>query len=90
MRTLRLTCISIAATVIAVAAQAADSNTYQVTGPILSMTPTTITVQKDNEKWEIAREQATPVKGGELKVGAKVTVKYRMTAISVEVKDAKK
>lgn len=67
-------------------AMAAEPNTYQVTGPILSMTPTTITVQKDNEKWEIARDQATPVKGGELKVGAKVTIKYRMTAASIEVK----
>jgi hypothetical protein len=65
---------------------AADSNTYQATGPILSMTPTTITIQKDSEKWEIARDQATPVKGGELKVGAKVTVKYRMTATNIEVK----
>ena len=69
------------------AALAADSNTYQVTGPIVAMTPTTVTVQKDNEKWEIARDKATPVRGGELKVGNKVTVKYRMTAISVEVKD---
>jgi uncharacterized protein YggE len=61
-----------------------------VTGPILSVTPTTITVQKDSEKWEIARDQATPVKGGELKVGAKVTIKYRMIATNIEVKDAKK
>jgi len=71
-------------------ANAADSNTYQVTGPILALTPTTITVQKDNEKWEVARDSATPVRGGDLKVGQKVTVKYRMTAISVEVKDTKK
>ena len=90
MRILRLTCISLATSLLIASANAADSNTYQVTGPILSMTATTITVQKDTEKWEIARDQATPVKGGELKVGAKVTVKYRMTAISVEVKDAKK
>jgi len=75
---------------VAGSSHAADSNTYQVTGPILALTPTTITVQKDNEKWEVARDQATPVRGGELKVGQKVTVKYRMTAISVEVKDAKK
>jgi hypothetical protein len=89
MRVLRLTCISVIF-LFATSVHAADSNTYQVTGPILSMTATTITVQKDNEKWEIARDQATPVKGGALRVGAKVTVKYRMTAISVEVKDQKK
>lgn len=46
------------------------------------MTPTTITVQKDTEKWEIARDQATPVRGGELKIGSGVTVKYRMTTAS--------
>lgn len=74
---------------LAAAAFAADSNSYQVTGPILALTPTTITVQKGNEKWEIARDQATPVRGGDLKVGSKVTVNYRMTAISVEVKGAK-
>jgi hypothetical protein len=68
------------------AAHAAESNTYQVTGPILAMTDTTITVQKDSEKWEIARDKATPVKGGALKVGSKVTIKYRMTAASIEVK----
>ena len=75
---------------LAASAFAADSNSYQVTGPILAMTPTTITVQKGTEKWEIARDQATPVRGGDLKVGSKVTVNYRMTAISVEVKGDKK
>jgi hypothetical protein len=71
------------------AAWAGDTNTYQVTGPVLSVTPTAITVQKDKEKWEIARDASTQVKG-DLKVGAKVTIKYRMTAASVEVKDEKK
>ena len=70
-------------------AWAADTNTYQVTGPILSVTPTAITVQKGKEKWEIARDQATPVKG-DLKVGAKVVIKYRMTATNIEVKEEKK
>jgi len=71
------------------AAGAADTNTYQVTGPVLSVTPTTITVQKEKEKWEIARDASTPVKG-DLKVGAKVTIKYRMTAANIEVKEDKK
>jgi len=86
--TLRIATLLLTLTLLGVAS-AADSNTYQVTGPILAMTATTITVQKDNEKWELARDQATPVRGGELKVGAKVTIKYRMTAVSVDVKDAK-
>jgi hypothetical protein len=44
---------------------------------------------KGKEKWEIARDKDTKVTG-ELKVGAKVTIMYRMTAASVEAKaDAK-
>ena len=89
MKATRIAALALSAAIsisAAYVAGAAASNTYQVTGPILSMTDTTITVQKDNEQWEIARDKATPVKGGLLKVGAKVTIKYRMTAVSVEVK----
>jgi cytochrome c1 len=66
------------------AALAADK-TYQVTGPILEVTDTTIVVQKGKEKWEIARTKDTKVTG-ELKVGAKVTIQYTMTAASIEAK----
>jgi len=67
----------------------AADKTYQVTGPILEITDTTITVQKGKEKWEIARTKDTKVTG-ELKVGAKVTIAYTMTAASIEAKgDAK-
>src|ERR1700761_5578410 len=71
-----------------VAAFAADANTYQVTGPILELTDTKIVVQKGKDKWELTRNADTKVTG-ELKVGAKVTIQYSMTAQSVEVKDAK-
>jgi LysM repeat protein len=67
---------------------AADTKTYQVTGPVLEVTPTTITVQKGNDKWEIARDSKTKITG-DLKVGAKVTIYYTMTATEVEVKEAK-
>jgi hypothetical protein len=67
---------------------AADTKTYQVTGPVLELTPTTITVQKGEDKWELARNGSTKVKG-DLKVGAKVTIYYTMTATDVEVKDTK-
>ena len=66
------------------AALAADK-TYQVTGPVLSVTDTTIVVEKGKEKWEIARTKDTKVTG-ELKVGAKVTVFYTMTATTIEAK----
>ena len=66
----------------------ADARKYQVTGPVLALTPTTITVQKGEEKWEIARDSSTKIEG-DLKVGSKVTVYYSMVAASVEVKDSK-
>jgi hypothetical protein len=59
--------------------------TYQVTGPVLELTDDMIIVQKGKEKWEIARGKDTKVTG-ELKVGAKVTIEYRMSAATVEVK----
>ena len=78
----------LASSLAATSAWAGDS--YQVTGPVLSVTDSTIVVQKGDEKWEIARDAATQVKGGEIKAGSKITVKYRMTAVAIEVKDAKK
>ena len=62
---------------------------YQVTGPVLEVTDTKIVVEKDKEKWEIARDKDTKVTG-ELKKGSKVTIQYRMTATSIESKDAPK
>ena len=62
--------------------------TYQATGPILELTDAKIVIQKDKEKWEIARTPDTKVTG-DLKVGAKVTIQYTMSATSVEVKPAK-
>ena len=65
----------------------AAGHTYQVTGPVLEVRPDAVVVQKGAEKWEIARDANTKVTG-DLKVGAKVTVEYRMTAASIEVKPA--
>ena len=65
----------------------AAGKTYQVTGPVLEARPDAVVVQKGTEKWEIARDASTKV-SGDLKVGAKVTIEYRMTAASIEVKPA--
>ncbi len=65
---------------------AAGVKTYQVTGPVLEVRDDAIVVQKGKEKWEIARAADTKVKG-DLKVGAKVTIEYRMTATTVEAKE---
>lgn len=63
----------------------AATKTYQVTGPVLEASDTKFVIQKGNEKWEIAKDASTKVKG-ELKVGAKATVKYTMTATDIDVK----
>ena len=69
-------------------ASAAGSKTYQVTGPVLEMNDSMIAVQKGKDRWEIARDSSTKVTG-DLKVGAKVTITYTMTATEVEVKAGK-
>ena len=66
-------------------AAAAPIKTYQVTGPVLEVTDTTITVEKENERWQLARDKETKV-DGELKPGARVTIHYRMSATAIEVK----
>ncbi|MGZ8447861.1 MAG: hypothetical protein ACXWWM_08810 [Candidatus Deferrimicrobiaceae bacterium] len=67
---------------------AAGPKTYQVTGPVLELKDDLIVVQKGSDKWEIARGKDTKVTG-DLKVGSKVTIEYKMTAATVEVKDVK-
>jgi hypothetical protein len=62
--------------------------TYQVTGPVLEVTSTMIAVKKGADRWEVARDAGTKVTG-DLKVGSKVTIEYRMTATSVNVAAAK-
>jgi hypothetical protein len=69
-------------------ARAGDAKTYQVTGPVLEVTPTTITVQKGSEKWQVNRDANTKVTS-EPKVGSKVTVYYTMTATEISAKGGK-
>lgn len=58
---------------------------YQVTGPIVALTESVITIDKNGEKWEIARAPATKIEG-ELAIGHRVTVYYRMAATGIEGK----
>jgi hypothetical protein len=81
--------IGIAVLLAASVALAAGPKTYQVTGPVLELKDDLIVVQKGKDRWEVGRAADTKVTG-DLKVGSKVTVDYRMTATAVEVKDAKK
>lgn len=63
----------------------ADDHNYQVTGPVLAVTPTSITVKKGSSPWTVSRDAGTQVTG-DLKVGAKVTIKYHMVADTVVTK----
>ena len=80
--------IAMALLVGTISAYSAAPKTYQVTGPVLEMTDTTIVVQKGKEKWELSKDVASKI-AGELKVGAKVTIEYFMTAKTIEVKEDK-
>ena len=65
----------------------AAPKSYQVTGTVKALTDTTISVEKSNgEVWEVGREAGLKVTGGQLAVGTKVTVFYKMVAVSAEVK----
>ena len=63
----------------------ADDHNYQVTGPVLAVTDTSITVKKGKDPWTVSRDSGTQV-SGDLKVGSKVTIKYHMVADTVTVK----
>lgn len=72
----------------ATAALAAAAKSYQVTGPVTEINDSYITVQKGNEKWQIARDGSTKLPA-DMKVGSKVTVRYTMTAAEVEDKSSR-
>ena len=74
-------------TALLAASPAFAAKSYQVTGKVLELTDSTITVEKGKEKWEIARAAAA-IKG-DLQKGTKVTVEYTMSATSIEVKGDK-
>ena len=84
-RLMILACVSMSVLSWMPPAGAASADTYQVTGPIVKLDDKVIVVEKGKERWEIARDSDTKVEG-DLKVGSKVTVKYRMTATKIETK----
>ncbi len=62
---------------------------FQVTGEVKEKTADTITVMKGKERFQIGLDKDT--KGAaDVKVGDKVTIKYKMHASSIEMKGAKK
>ena len=78
--------LAMAATVVTpTAVRAETTKTYQVTGPVLEVTDSTITVQKGKEKWQLARDKETKAPS-DVKVGDKVTIEYTMSAKNIESK----
>jgi opacity protein-like surface antigen len=71
--------------VMVMATAAFAGKTYQFTGKVLEVKDNVIVVDKNGEKFEMAKDANTKVKG-DLKVGAKVTVKYESHATEIEVK----
>jgi len=68
-----------------VASAAFAGKTYQFTGTVLEVKDNVIIVDKSGEKFEMSKDASTKVKG-DLKVGAKVTIKYESRAAEIEVK----
>lgn len=65
---------------------------YQVTGEVMEVTDTVVTIKtvKGDETWELEIGNGTQIEG-KLKKGEKVTIHYRMLAKSIDKKeDAKK
>ncbi len=75
----------LAVVLVLVVAMAAFAKTYQFTGKVLEVKDNMIVVDKNGEKFEMSKDANTKVKG-DLKVGAKVTVKYESRAVDIEVK----
>lgn len=79
----------LAVSLLTVSLWAAAPETYPVTGPVLEIKGDVIVIQKDSDEWGITKDAATKITG-DLKVGAKLTIYYVMTAKTVDVKaDAK-
>ena len=77
--------VAVAVVMVLVASVSYAGKTYQFTGKVLEVKDDVIVVDKNGEKFEMAKDANTKVKG-DLKVGAKVTIKYESRATDIEVK----
>jgi hypothetical protein len=65
------------------------TDSFQVTGTVSAVDDSSITVMKGKERFHITKDAATKVTG-DAKVGAKVTVHYKMYAVDIEGKSDSK
>jgi len=77
--------LALVATLVLAGQALADDHNYQVTGPVLAVTATTITVKKGKDPWTVSKDAGTQITGT-VAVGAKVTIKYHMVADTVVAK----
>jgi RNase P/RNase MRP subunit p29 len=63
------------------AAVADEMKTYQVTGPVVSVSSDSIVVKKGKDNWTLAKDASTKDPG--VKAGDKVTIHYKMTATDI-------
>jgi hypothetical protein len=85
MRKSLLAAAVVAGLLLPASAMAKKAKEYQVTGPVVSVEDNIVTIQKDDEKWEIELGADTKVEG-KLKAGEKVTIYYHMVANKVDRK----
>ena len=81
--------IGVVLLIAALAYARAPKSDYQWTGTVLETDGDHVVVQKGNEKWEFLQDKDTKVTG-DLKVGARVTVRYVMKATGIEAKEEAK
>ncbi|MGE5346117.1 MAG: hypothetical protein ACM3JH_09195 [Acidithiobacillales bacterium] len=87
MKAFRLVLAVLVLTVFTAPAFAVDlkSDSFQVTGTVSAMDASSITVMKGKERFHITKDAATKTTG-DVKVGDKVTVHYKMYAVDIEAK----
>lgn len=90
MKAFRVILAVLVLAVFSVPAFAVDLKTdsFQVTGTVSAVDASSITVMKGKERFHITKDAATKITG-DAKVGAKVTVHYKMYAVDVEAKAEK-
>lgn len=60
----------------------ADVKPFTITGTVVALTPTSITLQDTRRRFEFARDANTPAPAG-LKVGDKVFIQTKFVAMSI-------
>ena len=67
----------LAAAILALSTAAgAEPKTYQITGPVVAVDDTSITIRAKKEKWQFSRDPSRPA-SEQVKIGDVVTVTYR-------------